>query len=534
MSIIATGISYAHPGRDKLFENLSFTLHRGEKASLVGDNGTGKSTLLRILSGQLPCPEGEFSVGGSLYMVPQHFGQYDRTTAARAAGIGSKLDALHAILSGDPAQKNYDLLGDDWDIGERFRHALDHWGVGWIGPDTPLGRLSGGEKTRVFLAGMTLQRPAIVLMDEPTNHLDRPAREKLCRWLAGTGAAVLAVSHDRELLEAVDLTYELNPQELRRYGGNYTFYRQQKEAETGAVRHRIAEREKELRAVRRTAAQAMERKQRQDVRGERKSEKAGTPRIMMDTLRDSAEKSGSRIREKHARKMEETQADLRELRGRLDPDRRLKIGWGPSDMHRGKTLVAGKSVNFAYIAGENLWKKPIDFRIGSGERVAVRGPNGSGKTTFVELLTRRLRPSEGEIDGPEFRFVRLDQDYSIVEPERSVLGQVERYNLRNLPEHALRTELHRFLFPSDAWDKPCGALSGGEKMRLALCCLFVSDDAPQMLVLDEPTNNLDLRSMEILTRAVRDYRGTVLAITHDPAFAEEVGIDRFIDMNEYR
>lgn len=176
MSLIVQDLSYIHPNKDFLFQNITFTIPAGEKCAIVGNNGVGKSTLLRILAGKIPPATGTIVCDDILYMIPQHFGQFDGMSVAEALGLADKLRALSIILDGRGTEKEYEQLNDEWDIPERLTEAFAKWQIGHIAPDMLMGNLSGGEKTRVFLAGQDIFKPSIVLMDEPTNHLDTTGR----------------------------------------------------------------------------------------------------------------------------------------------------------------------------------------------------------------------------------------------------------------------------------------------------------------------------------------------------------------------
>ena len=176
MSISIQQISYIHPDKDVLFSELNFAISKGQKLGLVGNNGCGKSTLLQIIAGQL-------SPSSGVIVRPQHFGQYDSLTIAQALQIERKQQALHAILAGDVSNENFTILNDDWNIEERSIAALDLWGLGQFTLSYPMNLLSGGEKTRVFLAGMDIHHPSVILMDEPTNHLDSSGRQRLYDWV---------------------------------------------------------------------------------------------------------------------------------------------------------------------------------------------------------------------------------------------------------------------------------------------------------------------------------------------------------------
>ncbi|MDL2319609.1 ATP-binding cassette domain-containing protein [Alistipes sp. OttesenSCG-928-B03] len=528
MSIIVNNLSYAHFGGEPLFSGISFSIPAGRKASLIGDNGVGKSTLLAVVAGRLAPTSGEITLSGTHCFVPQHFGQYDRMTVADALGVGDRVRALRAILGGDPTPNNYTLLDEHWDIEERIRTALDKWRLGDVDADSPMSRLSGGEKTKVFLAGIDIHTPDIILMDEPTNHLDREGRTRLYELIGGSRATMLIVSHDRELLSLPDTTFELTPSGIERYGGNYDFYKSLHDVQLQALDDRISESAKALRDARRTARETAERKARMDARGEQKQKKAGVARIMMNTIRDGAEKSASKLKDRHSEKIEALEQERRELRTRLSDSRNLKIKLDDSGLHRGKILFTARGINFGYSASRMLWPAPFDLQIASGDRIAISGANGSGKTTLLGIITGRLEPTVGTVVHAAFDHLYIDQEYSLIDNRLSVLGQLESCNSANHPDHWLKTELHRFLFPAGMWDRPCSALSGGEKMRLMLCCMEVSNSAPDMIILDEPTNNLDIRSMEILTSTMTGYGGTLLVISHDAHFLSEIGVERYV------
>ena len=215
--------------------------------ALIGNNGCGKSTLLQIMAGKLQPSSGNVLRPDDLYYVPQHFGQYDEMSIAQALGIDRKQKALHEILNGNASIDHFNILDDDWNIEEKALAALNGWGLGNRSLSESMHTLSGGEKTRVFLAGLELQEPSAVLMDEPTNHLDNQGRNRLYEWVKKCRSTLIVVSHDRTLLNRLPETCELSRNALVCYGGNYEFYKQQKELQQNALQQQLNEKEKELR-----------------------------------------------------------------------------------------------------------------------------------------------------------------------------------------------------------------------------------------------------------------------------------------------
>lgn len=529
MSIIIKDLSYTHTDKEVLFSNLNLIINSGEKTALTGNNGCGKSTLMRILAGEASPGTGSVHCSGHLYYVPQHFGQYDDRTVAQVLGIDHKLTALHAILNGDTAEEHFARLDNDWNIEERTQAVLHAWHLNGISLLRPLEGLSGGEKTRLFLAGMELKEPDTLLLDEPTNHLDTAGRKRLYDFVHRTSATVLVISHDRTLLNLLPAICELSRNGLACYGGNYDFYKEQKEVHRNALQQQLEEKEKALRLARKTAREMEERKARQNTRGEKASIKKGIPRILLGGLKNHAENSSSKLSNVHAEKTDKIQQEITNLKGSLPQTNKLKTDFNASALHIGKILVTAQNINFHYPdSNTNLWTVPLNFQLRNGNRFCIKGDNGSGKTTLLKLITGELTPTGGTIERADFTYIYLDQEYSLIQNEYTVSEQAEAFNLRHLPEHETKTILNRYLFPQDVWNKPCSKLSGGEKMRLAFCCLMIADNTPDLFILDEPTNNLDIESIEIITATICNYQGTVLAVSHDRDFLKETGIEQEI------
>ncbi len=525
--ILLHQLAYLHPDKEILFSDISLSIQKQQKVALVGNNGSGKSTLLKIIAGELQPSGGQLKLDTRPYYIPQILGQYNHFTIAHALGVADKLQALQHILNGDVSEDNMAALEDDWTIEERTKEALAYWQLSGLEPDQLVGSLSGGQKTKLFLAGISIHRPDCILMDEPGNHLDRESRELLYNFIRDTNATLLIVSHDRTLLNLLDTTCELSKKGIAIYGGNYDFYTAQKQVALEALHQDLQNKEKSLRKAKEKERETMERRQKQDAKGRQKQEKAGTARIMMNTLRNNAEKSTAKTKATHAGKIEGIAKDLQELRSELPDVDKIKLGFDDSGLHQGKILFTATGINFHY-NNRLLWKENIDLEIRSGERISLQGSNGSGKTTLIKIISGELEPSTGSVYRSNNRIACIDQDYSLISHQLKVYEQAQQFNNAGLQEHEVKIRLNRFLFGREDWDKSCSALSGGERMRLALCCLTLSQEAPDILVMDEPTNNLDIRNTDILLNAVKDYRGTLILVSHDAYFSAEVGTGKII------
>jgi len=521
--LILQGVTYTHPDRDLLFTDINLNLNRQDKVALIGNNGTGKSTLLKILAGILHPSTGLVKAESKPYYVPQLFGQYNDYTIAQALQIEDKLKALAEILDGYVTDANLSLLNDDWTIEERCEEAFSHWNLDGLDLTQKIGTLSGGQKTKVFLAGIHIHRPKIVLLDEPSNHLDTFSRNILHDYVKFTSNTLMVVSHDRTLLNLLPAVYELSKRGITVYGGNYDFYTAKKMIESNALNHDLKSKEKALRKAKETERDALERQQKLDARGKKKQEKAGLPTISMNTFKNKAERSTSRMKGVHAEKVDTIAQELTQLRAALSDLDKMKIDFDDSALHKGKILFTVKDVNFGF-GDQLLWKEPLNFQIASGERLAVKGSNGAGKTTLLKMILGKLRPWSGTINSAEVKAIYIDQDYSLIDNKLNVYQQAQQANSGALQEHDIKIRLNRFLFTKAYWDKPCQALSGGEKMRLMLCSLTISSQSPDVIILDEPTNNLDIQNIEILTAAMNEYKGTLLVVSHDNYFLEQINV----------
>ncbi len=291
-----------------------------------------------------------------------------------------------------------------------------------------------------------------------------------------------------------------------------------------------AHRENEAaRKAREKERETLERQQKLDARGKKKQEKAGVSRIMMNTLRNNAENSTSKTKSIHAEKIGGISQELQDLRSGLPEIDKMKFGFVFVILHKGKILFTAASINYGY-NNELLWKENLSFQILSGDRITLKGQNGSGKTTLIKIITGKLKPQKGEVYKAESKIVYIDQDYSLINNELTVYEQAEKFNISGLQEHDIKMKLNKFLLSQNDWNKPCFALSGGEKMRLMLCCLTINNQAPDIIILDEPTNNLDIQNIEILTAAINEYKGTLIVVSHDAIFLEEIQIEDFIEL----
>ncbi|HST59715.1 MAG TPA: ABC-F family ATP-binding cassette domain-containing protein [Longimicrobium sp.] len=526
--VVAERLAFSLADGRTLFSDLTLGFGR-ERTGLVGTNGTGKSTLVRLLAGELRPSAGTVVRAGSIGYLPQDFQVRADQPLAGVLGIADRLARVDRVLAGNASPEDLDAIGADWDLRERAEAVLARLGLSHLDLDRPVFHVSGGEATRVALAGVLLAEPDFLLLDEPTNNLDGAGREALYAFVEGWTGGLLAVSHDRGLLRRMDRIVELTPGGARVYGGGYDLYRAQRAAEADAAARELASAEATLRSARREAQQMRERQARRDHRGKRVAGEGGVPKILLGMMKERAEGTGARVRETGARLVADGRARRDAARERVDEQARLALDLPSAAVPAGKVVVELDAVTYAHPGAASPVVDGVSLRITGPERVAIVGPNGTGKTTLLRLMTGELAPDSGTarlgLPAEEIAFFdqharRLRDDASVLENHRAANPEVD--------ETAARHALARFLFEGDAVHQPAGSLSGGQRLRAALACALNGWHPPRLLLLDEPTNHLDLDSLEALEQVLRGYDGALLVVSHDAAFLDAIGIDRRI------
>lgn len=529
MSIIVSDISFHYPNQDNLLDHLSFSVQQNRKVALIGNNGAGKSTLLKLLAGVLQPSSGSIQWASKPYYIPQQLGSTN-LTVVEAIGIEKEIEALEAINNGSIDQAYYDLLDNNWDIESRCRQALNYWGLNFVDLTTPVDTLSGGEKSKIYLAASMVHGNRIILMDEPTNHLDLTARTKLYDFIINSKATLIIVSHDITLLNLLDTTYELSEKGIKLYGGNYDFYKEQKELEERSIAQQISSEKASLRQAKKKAQEVRERQEKRSSQGSKNKSKEGIPKIILNSLASHSENSTAKLIDKHSDIIEGKLDNLSELNLKQRNKANLRLDLKDAQLHNGKLLIEANGINFGYSIDKPLWASPLKFEIRSGDRIHFKGDNGAGKSTLIKLITNELSPSIGEIKRADFSFIYIDQEFKVINCAKTILELANDYNTNKLRDSEIKTMLNRALFPQETWDYNCLDLSGGERMRLYLCCLMISNQIPDMIILDEPSNNLDISSLEILIQTIGSYNGTILIISHDSHFINKISITKTISI----
>jgi ATPase subunit of ABC transporter with duplicated ATPase domains len=518
-SVVLHDLTFAWPDGSVALDHLTAAFGRG-RTGLVGRNGAGKSTLVRLVTGELHPTSGSVHTSGPVDHLPQRLHARPGDTVADLLGIGPARTALRAVLGGDAAPEHFDAIGDDWDVEERAAAALAGVpGLGGDDLDRPVTTLSGGQAVLAAVAGIRLRGRPIALFDEPTNNLDRRARAALLEFVDGWSGTLVVVSHDRELLEHVDETVELSSGSATVFGGTFSAFEEHLAVQQAAVAREVRVAEQRHRAEKRQRIEA----ETKIARRARAGELAGRsmPKILANEQRKQAQETAGRLRAAHGSAEEQALSAVREAELRLRDDESLHLTLPDPD------VPASRRIATITVRGR-------DTVVQGPERVAVTGDNGVGKTTLLEQLVgspdARPHPLPDTTAVPHVdRIGFLEQRRDGLDDDATVLANVRR-DAPHTPDAELRNRLARLLVRGDTVDQPVRSLSGGERFRVALASLVLADPPPQLLVLDEPTNDLDLTSVDQLVDALRAYRGALVVVSHDEAFLDRLDLTGRIDL----
>lgn len=486
-----------------LLNDLSFDIHEGECVGIMGRNGCGKTTLFRLLTGELDPDEGEIMIAagkklGLISQIPHYPDGYSveevlRTAYAPLEALRQKMDELAQKLTANAPKAlldEYDRLSNAYDVGGGYEQDMqidkicNGLGIPQTMRSQEFDRLSGGEKTRVNLARLLLEKTDILLLDEPTNHLDLRSVEWLEEYIQKFKGTVLTISHDRYFLDrTVERIIEISAGKAEFYSGNYTFYLQEKQ----------------------------DRFDRQLKQYEQ--EQAKLKQLGFTVERMKGWGINNRVLYRRAMSIQHRMERI-EKTERPTKEKTMRARFGEKEFHGDEVLsVKGLGKSF----GNRRLFSDISLNVAGGERIALLGDNGTGKTTFIRILLGEIA-GEGKIKfGPSVKFGYLPQVIHFSHPERTLYDTM-LYEKNCTPQTA-RDRLGAFLFSGEDVFKTVGTLSGGEQSRLRLCMLM--DEKINLLILDEPTNHLDIASREWVECAIDEYEGTLIFVSHDRYFVNK-------------
>ena len=508
-------------GVESILENISFTVNEGDKIGVIGVNGTGKTTLFKIISGIYGYDSGEIytSKDCEIGYLEQNTNFYsDNTIFTEVLEVFSDLIKMEEDLRKmecEISDKSSETNSPDLQkLMDNYSHKLELFqnsngygykseakgvlkGLGFNDDELekPIKILSGGEKTRVLLAKLLLKKPTLLLLDEPTNHLDSDALEWLELFLKQYKGTVILISHDRYFLDqSVNRIFEIHNKKLKAYNGNYSYY-----VEKSAI-------DKEI-----------ERKTYEDQQKEIKKQE------------ESIERLKAYGREKHLKRARSKEKALSKIEVLDKPDgerKRAKIKFIPA-VESGNDVLAVRDVEMSF--PDKVLFKDLNLDIYRGEKVALIGPNGAGKSTLFKIIMNELEPMQGEVKfGTNVNTAYFHQEQKTLNLDNTVIDEIWDAN-PHLTQTEVRNMLGAFIFENEDVFKRISSLSGGERARVAILKLILSQS--NFLLLDEPTNHLDIDSKEVLEEALVNYTGTIFTISHDRYFLNKV-VDKILVLDE--
>lgn len=490
-------------GGNTIFSNISFSVPDNARIGLVGPNGAGKTTLLKIMTGQQEPTSGQFTINKGLkvgYIAQENALDEDKTIWDEMLTVfdnliekNKRITKMQEQIAEHPEDEDllqrYDQLAYDFEQEGGFTYQAEIKSIlnGFNFKENTwqkvIGTLSGGEKTRLAFVKLLLQKPPVLLLDEPTNYLDLDTLDWLEAFLKNYQGAIITVSHDQYFLDHLaNQIFELNFGKLTTFKGNYSQY--------------VKERE-----LMNNQQEAAYEKQQEKIKKEEEF-------IQKNLVRASTTKR-AQSRRKALDKME-----------RIKPPKhkqKVRINF-TSDRPSGKEVLIAKDLTIGY--PDKTMVSDIDFQVNKNDRVAIIGPNGIGKSTLLKTIMKKLEPKDGSIKyGASLDIGYYDQELQSLDPSKTVLDTIwDRH--KTMPEKDVRSILASFLFTAEDIDKTVGLLSGGQKARLTLTVLSLEKD--NFLLMDEPTNHLDIEAKEVLEQALNTYDGTLLFVSHDRYFINEL------------
>ena len=563
-------ISYAHPTQPPLFADLS-AVFSAPLTGLIGDNGCGKTTLMRLILGDLTPDSGSLAAPEQMAYLPQDLGLGREQTLAELCGIAETLQALQAVESGEYSPELYEVIGDNWDVEERTLATLATYGftpATLVNRDNPeairalftrdMRSFSGGEAVIAALASLMVSDPEFILLDEPTNNLDSVAKAQLFTALEALPCPALIISHDRDLLERVNVIVELHADRqglahLRLFEGNYSTYRQALDTEQQAAQRRVTEAKNEVRSAHREWVQA------QEIISKNMSRvwKDDQPDTILALAKDASRQAAAKLRVLRVGKQEQAQEAYQNAQDQVRIQEKIYAELSQQPLPAGRKVLELSRVDSSQVSRETFTVQqptkvdslhfspaeannesqqgtpaecPEHLILSGPEHLHITGANGSGKTTLLNAIAHA---GEADYLSPVQPAYRVD--YCIegayipqritLDPELTLLQSVQRAN-PGVSEQHLRDQLARLLFRRESVHHKTGELSGGERFRAAVAQVLLADPVPQLLMLDEPTNNLDISSVDWLVQALEAYTGALIVVSHDEDFCRRIRIDR--------
>ncbi len=503
---IATNSIGFRSGLKHILKDISVTIHKGDKIALVGDNGSGKTTLLKIISNLIKPTRGKIEELGTVWYFPQ-----------------LHLDMLHSNLSVSEYLSN--LVEEWWDVLVKVENEFSLP----IEPIRTISSLSGGELVKLHLGLIFYIKPQVLLLDEPTNHLDIEAKEWLIQGIINYPDSVVIASHDTSFADrVVNRVWELDDGYIREFGGNVSFYRDQKRLENEARLRRYEVALKDKKRLDQSLKVESKRQDKNIQTGIKARQDRSMSRMDRGYLKSKAELRAGQKKIMYDSRLQ----DNKDLLNELEPEIRKTVQYIVHHTPRPNTDIILDIRDGVLQVNNNELITNFRLSLNEGERIAILGANGTGKSQLLRMLANK-QLSAGNIDiHKKTNIVYMDQNYSIVIPNLTILENMRTYNPK-VSLMIIRQKLREFLFWDDYQvNQLASDLSGGQVARLAFAMISLSQ--VDMLLLDEPTNNLDISTQDAIIQGLLNYNGALVVVSHSLDFLERIKIDEVYCISQYQ
>lgn len=505
-----------------MFKELNFSLDCHQVSALIGRNGQGKSLLMQLL--QEISPTGEVHINGQITWHTKHayLSQLNRlhcSTIAEALEINHLYQAFLRVEQGEAEFDDYDLLDGNWELPNVWQALLRSAHLP-TELDFPVTQLSEGQKTKLGLVTLFLKTDHYLLLDEPSNHLDQEAREWLITRLKQHPAGALIISHELTLLNEVDHIYYLNEHGLHHTTGNYEKFDEEYQFQIEALEQSVQQHQREVKHMKQKQHEVLMKAQKRERAGNKLRDSNSQAKILLDFKKEQAGQSLGAIQSQHQRQIEHSQQDLKNKKLLLETVKSQQFIF-PSFQKRSGEILRIQDLKLNYGT-----QQPINLALKASQKIHLAGRNGIGKSTLLKQINQSVATPTDAIK----LFVNcfyLDQNFSFLLENMTAVENLRNIN-PNISELEWRNLLGQLRIRGDKGTYPLAQLSGGEKLKVALLGLSHAEPRPELLLLDEPENHLDIESRELFANAISSYEGAVLLVSHDLAFVEKCDIDHSI------
>ncbi|MBO3660254.1 ATP-binding cassette domain-containing protein [Acinetobacter variabilis] len=509
-----------------IFQNLNFTLPKAQVSALIGRNGQGKSLLMQLLhQTQHSSPHCSGQVSWQMHhaYLPQ-LHRLKAATIAEALEVSQLHRAFKNVEHGTASFEDYELLEDSWHLPHEWQQLLSSAQLP-TDLDFPVQYLSEGQKTKLALCSLFLKPEYYLLLDEPSNHLDREARTWLIEHLKLHPAGALIISHDRTFLDQVDHIYYLNEHGLQHFTGNYAEFFEQYQKNVTSLEQSIQQSQRDIKQMKHKQHDVLMKAQKRERAGNKLRDSNSQAKVLLDFKKEQAGQSIGKVQAQHQRQISNEQSELKFQKQQLEKIKPQLFQFPDLKPQSGEILRV-KELKLPFGTPQ-----PVNLALNAREKIHIAGRNGIGKSTLLKLIAQQKQQPLDQIFLARSCFY-LDQNFGFLNETLSAIENLRQIN-PDIPEVEWRNLLGQLRIRGDKGTYPLSQLSGGEKLKVALLGLSQVSSQPELLLLDEPENHLDIESKALLASAIRSYTGAVILVSHDEQFVRDCGITEVFNMNDF-